>query len=358
MTATTSTSARRQRSRLALALDVDDLVAALRLARELQPWFGVAKVGLELYSAAGPDAIVALRDWASTSSRPQAARHPHHRRQGRPGHRRARRAHLTLHAAGGRAMLRAGVEGLREGAAGAGFPSRSRSRSPSSPATPTRRRTSSANRVRTAVEGGCGGIVCAAADVQRSRQMRPRLAAGRPRASAPRRAPTARPGPRRHTAPRRSTPAPTCSSSAGRSPGRRPGGGGRALVDGWPDGRRSRDRHRPRCRVALGCRPCRCLRLHPSSDRQRSRRRRGPPAPRRAQGEAQDGVGHPEELLDQAETDEIVGKMKVLAVLESLPGVGKVKARRMMEEIGISETRRVRGLGEQQRKTLLEAFSG
>ena len=37
--------------------------------------------------------------------------------------------------------------------------------------------------------------------------------------------------------------------------------------------------------------------------------------------------------------------MKVLAVLESLPGVGKVKARRIMEEIGISETRRVRGLG-------------
>ncbi|MGH9136862.1 MAG: orotidine 5'-phosphate decarboxylase / HUMPS family protein, partial [Acidimicrobiales bacterium] len=49
-----------QRSRLALALDVDDLVAALRLARELQPHFAVAKVGLELYSAAGPDAIGAL----------------------------------------------------------------------------------------------------------------------------------------------------------------------------------------------------------------------------------------------------------------------------------------------------------
>ena len=36
-------------------------------------------------------------------------------------------------------------------------------------------------------------------------------------------------------------------------------------------------------------------------------------------------------------------------MLESLPGVGKVKARRTMEEIGISETRRVRGLGAQQR---------
>jgi len=64
------------------------------------------------------------------------------------------------------------------------------------------------------------------------------------------------------------------------------------------------------------------------------------------------------ELLAQAEGDEIVAKMKVLAVLESLPGVGKVKARRTMDEIGISETRRVRGLGAQQREALLKAFPG
>jgi ribosomal protein S13 len=62
------------------------------------------------------------------------------------------------------------------------------------------------------------------------------------------------------------------------------------------------------------------------------------------------------ELLDQAASDEIIGKMKVLAVLESLPGVGKVKARRTMDDIGISETRRVRGLGVQQREALLAAF--
>ena len=64
------------------------------------------------------------------------------------------------------------------------------------------------------------------------------------------------------------------------------------------------------------------------------------------------------ELLHQSTGDDIIGKMKVLAVLESLPGVGKVKARRTMEEIGISETRRIRGLGDQQRAKLLEAFSG
>jgi hypothetical protein len=62
------------------------------------------------------------------------------------------------------------------------------------------------------------------------------------------------------------------------------------------------------------------------------------------------------ELLAQADGDDIVGKMKVVAVLESLPGVGKVKARRTMEEIGISETRRVRGLGTQQREALLRSF--
>lgn len=62
------------------------------------------------------------------------------------------------------------------------------------------------------------------------------------------------------------------------------------------------------------------------------------------------------ELIDLGESDEVVGKMKVLTVLESLPGVGKVRARRIMEEIHISEARRVRGLGAQQRDALLKAF--
>jgi len=47
--------------------------------------------------------------------------------------------------------------------------------------------------------------------------------------------------------------------------------------------------------------------------------------------------------------------MKVLAVLEALPGTGKVKARRLMEHVGISETRRLQGLGAKQREALLEA---
>lgn len=62
------------------------------------------------------------------------------------------------------------------------------------------------------------------------------------------------------------------------------------------------------------------------------------------------------EVLAQGQSDDLVGKTKVLAVLESLPGVGKVKARRTMEEIGIAETRRIRGLGSQQREALLAVF--
>ena len=49
--------------------------------------------------------------------------------------------------------------------------------------------------------------------------------------------------------------------------------------------------------------------------------------------------------------------MKVSALLEALPGVGKVRARQIMEEIGISESRRVRGLGSNQIAALVERFS-
>lgn len=63
------------------------------------------------------------------------------------------------------------------------------------------------------------------------------------------------------------------------------------------------------------------------------------------------------ELLAQADEEVIVAKIKVLAVLESLPGVGKVTARRKMGELGIAESRRLSGLGPQQREKLLGEFS-
>ena len=62
------------------------------------------------------------------------------------------------------------------------------------------------------------------------------------------------------------------------------------------------------------------------------------------------------DILNQ-QTNETVGKMKVSTVLESLPGVGKVRARKLMEKLDISASRRVRGLGAKQRGALLEEFS-
>ncbi len=63
------------------------------------------------------------------------------------------------------------------------------------------------------------------------------------------------------------------------------------------------------------------------------------------------------DLCQQAGEDEIVGKMKVLAVLESLPRVGKVKARQLLEGAGVSDTRRMQGLGKNQRENLLKKLS-
>ena len=62
------------------------------------------------------------------------------------------------------------------------------------------------------------------------------------------------------------------------------------------------------------------------------------------------------DLLDLAKHDEMIGKMKVLSVLESMPGLGKVKSRRLMAEIGIASNRRLRGLGETQKVLLCEFF--
>jgi hypothetical protein len=62
-------------------------------------------------------------------------------------------------------------------------------------------------------------------------------------------------------------------------------------------------------------------------------------------------------VLDR-DSDETVGKMKVSSVLESMPGVGKVRARKIMEKLDISASRRVRGLGSKQKDALLAEFGG
>jgi hypothetical protein len=63
------------------------------------------------------------------------------------------------------------------------------------------------------------------------------------------------------------------------------------------------------------------------------------------------------QLFEAGDADEMIGKLKVVSMLESLPGVGKVRARRLLAELDISESRRVRGLGDNQRRRLLERFA-
>jgi len=166
------------RERLALALDVDDLVAALRTARNLRPWFGVAKVGLELFIASGPEAIGALSqlgykvfldlkldDIPNTVNR--AARIA-----GSLGV-----SYLTVHARGGVTILKAGVTGLKEGAEAAGLPE------PLALAVTVLTSDDDApphilgQRVAAAAEAGCDGVVCAASDVREAKNLMPKLLA-------------------------------------------------------------------------------------------------------------------------------------------------------------------------------------
>lgn len=160
------------RDRLALALDVPDLDEAERLAKSLAPWFGVAKIGLELYSAAGPEAVARMRaldlkvfadlklhDIPTTVGR--AARV-----LGRQGV-----SYVNFHAAGGVEMLRAGVDGLRDGAADAEV-------EPPVPIAVTVL-TSDPDasafdaRLAAAVESGCRGVVCSVRELARVRELRP-----------------------------------------------------------------------------------------------------------------------------------------------------------------------------------------
>jgi hypothetical protein len=62
------------------------------------------------------------------------------------------------------------------------------------------------------------------------------------------------------------------------------------------------------------------------------------------------------ELFERSERDEILGKLKVVSMLEAMPHTGKVKARRLMQDLDISESRRVRGLGPNQKRRLIDHF--
>jgi hypothetical protein len=63
------------------------------------------------------------------------------------------------------------------------------------------------------------------------------------------------------------------------------------------------------------------------------------------------------DVLADAATDDVVGKTKVSALLESMPGVGKIRARQIMDRLGIAENRRARGLGSSQVEALKAEFA-
>jgi orotidine-5'-phosphate decarboxylase len=164
------------RESLCINLDVDDIVAAERLARAVRPYFGVAKVGFELFAAAGPPIVGALIDigyrvfldlkfYDIPTTVERAARVV-----GALG-----ATYLNMHAAGGPVMLRAGVEGLSAGAAGAGLEPPIAVGVTILTSDADAPRPLFEERMAAVVQGGCGGVVCAASDVPDVHRLAPGL---------------------------------------------------------------------------------------------------------------------------------------------------------------------------------------
>ncbi len=63
------------------------------------------------------------------------------------------------------------------------------------------------------------------------------------------------------------------------------------------------------------------------------------------------------EVFTRADADDLVAGLKVESLIAAMPGTGKIKAKRLMETIGIADNRRIRGLGDKQKEALLAEFS-
>lgn len=101
--------------------------------------------------------------------------------------------------------------------------------------------------------------------------------------------------------------------------------------------------------------------LPPLTPEQRAAALEKAAAARRARAEVKNRLKYSQgslgEVIREGQNNDVVGKMKVSALLEALPGVGKIRARQIMDEIGISESRRVRGLGSNQIAALEKRFA-
>jgi len=102
--------------------------------------------------------------------------------------------------------------------------------------------------------------------------------------------------------------------------------------------------------------------LPPLTPEQRAAALEKAAAARRERAEVKNRLKHSgaslSEVVRDGQKNDVIGKMKVSALLESLPGVGKVRAKQIMERLSISETRRVRGLGANQIAALEREFGG
>ena len=96
-----------------------------------------------------------------------------------------------------------------------------------------------------------------------------------------------------------------------------------------------------------------------SPDEQRKAALEKAAAARHARAELREKIKKGEVTLESVlnSEDPIASRMKVSTLIESLPGYGKAKAAKIMDELGISATRRVQGLGVRQREQLLEQLS-
>lgn len=63
------------------------------------------------------------------------------------------------------------------------------------------------------------------------------------------------------------------------------------------------------------------------------------------------------ELFERAGRDDLLAGLKVESLIAAMPGTGKIKAKRLMESLGIAENRRIRGLGDKQKEALIAEFT-
>lgn len=163
------------KEKLVLALDVDDIVAARRSADQLSDYFGVVKVGLELFSAAGPEAIETFVDAGfAVFADLKLFDIPTTVRKAATVIGSLGATYLTVHTRAGVDHLQSGVEGFTTGAANAGLPTpkclgvtvlTSEENDPNA----------LAQRVQFAQSAGCAGVVCSAMDLPTVHQLAPSL---------------------------------------------------------------------------------------------------------------------------------------------------------------------------------------